>query len=151
MLIVALEMPPCGNTSLNQKGGGLAVNQKFFEKVLSGVPIGTTLDPDYHVTGIRESRGENAFFYSIPNNKGAKRSQKSVGESEFEKAYQHLLDEGEFTLPWFKENMPIAASQSTSCSFKVVGEVFATLGLARRVRSGRGHKYIRQTCPSGDE
>jgi hypothetical protein len=93
------------------------------------------------VTGVRASRGESALFYSIPNKTGAKRSQKSIVGSELEKAYQRLLDEGEFSLPWFKENMPITASQSTSCSFKVVGEVFAFLGLARRVPTRRGHKY----------
>jgi hypothetical protein len=134
---------PGGYTSQRSgKAEKLAVNSAIFQKIEVELPIGTRLNPDYHVTGVRESRGENALFYSIPSNKGSKRSQKSIVESEFERAYQYLLDEGEFTVAWFKENMPITASQSTSCSFKVVGEVFAVLGLARRIRSGRGHKYI---------
>jgi hypothetical protein len=118
-------------------------NSGVIQRIANELPVGARLDPSYLVTGVRASRGESALFYSIPNKTAGKRSQKSIVGSEFEKAYQRLLDEGEFTLPWFKENMPMTASQSTSCSFKVVGEVFAFLGLARRVPSGRGHKYAR--------
>jgi hypothetical protein len=116
-------------------------NSGVFRRIANELPIGTRLDPNYLVTGVRASRGESALFYSIPNKTDGKRSQKSIVGSEFEKAYRRLLVEGEFTLPWFKEIMPMTASQSTSCSFKVVGGVFAFLGLARRVPAGRGHKY----------
>jgi hypothetical protein len=118
-------------------------DSEVFRRIANELPVGGRLDPNYLVTGVRASRGESALFYSIPSKMAGKRCQKSIVASEFEKAYRHLLDEGEFTLTWFKENLPMTASQSSSCSFKVVGEVFAFLGLARRIPSGRGHKYVR--------
>jgi DNA-binding cell septation regulator SpoVG len=119
--------------------------RKIFRQIEQEISIETKLSPDYRVTGIRKSRGQSALFYSIPNKKTQKRSQKSIVESEFAKAHRHLLDEGELTIAWFKDNLPITASQSTSCSFKVIGEVFVLLGLAQRKRCGRGHKYIAMT------
>ncbi len=118
------------------------MTEDFFDSLRKRVPLGTRLEPDYHSTGIRASRGESAFFYSIPSKSGKKASQKSIVESEFQKAYIQLQNEGSFTLDWFKTNMPKTASQSTSCSFPVVGESFVLLGLAKRVKQGRGHAYI---------
>jgi hypothetical protein len=134
-------------TLAEDEAAELMGNSGIVQKIVQELPVGTRLDPNYLVTGVRASRGETALFYSIPSKMTGKRSQKSIVASELERAYQRLLDEGEFTLPWFKENMPVTASQSTSCSFKVVGEVFAGLGLARRVPSGRGHKYVQSASP----
>jgi hypothetical protein len=133
-------------TLAQRKGGEELGNLGILQKIANELPVGTRLDPNYLVTGVRASRGECALFYSIPNKTTGKRSQKTIVESEFEMAYRHLQDEGEFTLPWFKKNMPMTASQSTSCSFKVVGEIFVFLGLARRVSAGRGHKYAQSTA-----
>jgi hypothetical protein len=116
-------------TLAQRKGGEELGNLGILQKIANELP-----------------RGECALFYSIPNKTTGKRSQKTIVESEFEMAYRHLQDEGEFTLPWFKKNMPMTASQSTSCSFKVVGEIFVFLGLARRVSAGRGHKYAQSTA-----
>jgi hypothetical protein len=116
---------------------------RLFQKITNELPIDTKLDPNYRVMGVRASRGELGLFYSIPSKTCERPSQKSIVQSEWEKAYQCLLDKGEFTLPWFKQHMVITARQSTSCSFRVVGEVFTFFGLAWRVPSGRGHKYVR--------
>ena len=122
-----------------------------FQRIINELPIDTVLDPNYRVTGVRSSHGELGLFYSIPSKTSERRSQKSIVRSEWEKAYKCLLDEGEYTLPWFKQNMLITGRQSTSCSFRVVGEVFAFLGLAQRVPSRPGYKYVRSDLQRGDD
>ena len=115
---------------------------RVFDSLVTEIPVDTRLPPNYRLTGIRESRQERALFYSIPSNRGRKPSQKSIVESEFVTAYCHLRSGGDLTKTWFCEHLPITASQSTSCSFKVLGELCVLLGVAERARSGRGLKYI---------
>ncbi|WP_198152079.1 hypothetical protein [Granulicella tundricola] len=127
-------------TNPSQNKQSTAQPQKNLAADSSHTPTSSNRPPAQRL--LRPSRGESALFYSIPNRTTGKRSQKSIVQSELDMAYQRLVDEGEFTLHWFKENMPITASQSSSCSFKVVGEAFAFLRLAERIPFGRGHKYV---------
>lgn len=117
----------------------LAVTQL---SLLSSLPVGTKLQPDYEVLGLRESRDGRGLFYKIPNRNGGRPYSKKVIEMEFEKERTYFEMSREFTLDWYRANMPITAKQSDSCSFRLVGEIFAFHGLAKRVAHGRGHKYV---------
>ena len=113
---------------------------KIFPQIRA-IPVGTVFEPNYIVNTIGTSRGEPALVYVIRNRGVGKPSTKRICESEWELAYQQLLGPGQFTLDWFKENMPYAAKDG-QCSFRVTGEAFAWLGLARRMPDKRGSKFI---------
>jgi hypothetical protein len=112
----------------------------IFDRIRT-IPIGTKIRPDYTVKGLGKSRGEEALVYLVPNRSGGKPSEKRVRSSEWETAYQHLLSGNQMTRNWFEENMPDAAKDGT-CGFRVTGEVFVLLGLAREASDGSGLKYV---------
>ncbi len=113
---------------------------KIFPKVRA-IPVGTVFPPNYVVKTIGTSRGEPALVYVIRSRAGDRPSTKRISESEWELAYRQLLSSGQFTLDWFKKNMPYAAKDG-QCSFRVAGEAFASFGLARRMPDKRGSKFI---------
>jgi hypothetical protein len=78
--------------------------------------------------GVR--RGEAALIYFIPIKKHPDRpSEKGVTESEFEQAYQQIIENGEFSRKWFDQNMQ-ACSKEGGCNFTTIGGIFKLLGIA---------------------
>lgn len=117
---------------------------KVFPQV-SAIPAGTVLPPNYRVKTIGTSRNQPALVYFIPNKQGGTPSTKRICESDWELAYGNLLKSGQFTLRWFEKNMLCAVDGQ--CGFRVTGEVFVSLGFARRVPDGRGSKFVLISTP----
>ena len=82
------------------------------------------------VKGWGTRRGERALIYKIPNNKNPERPyEKGVTIPEFKQAYEKIVQFGEFSSRWFKENMN-ECSKDGSCNFTTIGGIFELLGLA---------------------
>jgi len=85
---------------------------------------------DFIIKGWGKRRGENAFIYFIPNhNNSEKPYQKGITESEFEKAYNQLICQGEFSRIWFNQEMKDCASEG-GCNFTTIGGIFILLNVA---------------------
>ena len=108
---------------------------------VQAIPAGTKLAPDYTVKGLGKSRGEAALVYLVPNKQGGEPWKKRIRQSEWETAYQHLTNGGHITRAWFKQNIPDAYKDGP-CTFRVMGEVLVSLGVARRIKENIGSKYI---------
>lgn len=87
------------------------------------------------IKGEGESRGEKALVYCIPNNKNPKKpTTKRVTKSEFIKAYKQLCENGEFTKPWFNNN--ITCKKDGGCNFIMMGNIFLEIGEATFYKRG---------------
>jgi len=84
--------------------------------------------------GVR--RGESALIYTIPSHTGARRYEKGVTLSEFEKAYAQLQSAGHLDRSWFNSELSACAKEG-SCNFTTIGGVFEILGLAKYAERGR--------------
>lgn len=66
----------------------------------------------------------------MPNHKHpSKPHRKGVTVSEFEQAYERLIENGEFTREWFNANM-LACRKDGSCNFTTIGGLFQLVGVA---------------------
>ena len=85
---------------------------------------------EFVVKGWGSRRGERALIYKIPNNKNPDRPyEKGVTVSELKQAYEKVVNSGEFSSRWFKENMT-ECSKEGSCNFTTIGGIFELLGIA---------------------
>jgi hypothetical protein len=112
----------------------------IFEQVRT-ITIGTKIHPDYKVKGVGKSRGEEALVYLVPNRRGGKPSEKRVRKSEWEAAYQHLLNGGHITRDWFQQNIS-DADKDGPCGFRFTGEVLVLIGAAIRIDEASSSKYV---------
>jgi hypothetical protein len=88
------------------------------------------------VKGLGVRRGESALIYLVPNIKNPRKPhQKGINILEFEKAYQQLLNSGEFTAQWFGDNLPECCNEGW-CNFTTIGGLFCLLGEAKYVEPG---------------
>jgi hypothetical protein len=84
----------------------------------------------FKIKGLGKRRKEKALIYYIPNhNNPEKPYQKGITASEFEIAYQQLLNNGELSRSWFNKNLSQCAEEGT-CNFTTVGGIFELLDLA---------------------
>jgi hypothetical protein len=84
----------------------------------------------FKVKGWGTRRGEIALIYYIPSHTNpSKPYEKGVTITEFEQAYQQLINEGQIERKWFNENM-IACSKEGGCNFTTIGGIFELLGIA---------------------
>jgi hypothetical protein len=91
---------------------------------------------DFVVKAWGERRGSRALIYTIPNNRiPTKPYQKGVTGPEWDQAFAHLMDTGEFTRSWFNQFMPACAKEG-GCNFTTIGGVFCALGYADYVQRG---------------
>lgn len=82
-------------------------------------------------------RSERALIYSMPNHKNSEKPhEKGVTESEFQQAFEQLLDTGSFSRQWFNTNM-VACRKEGSCNFTSIGGIFQLIGLAQYDSAGR--------------
>lgn len=97
---------------------------------------------EFKIKGWGTRRGEAALTYWIPNHKSpGKPLVKGVTVTEFQRAYNELLESARFTRGWFNSNLPACAKEG-SCNFTTIGGVFQLLGVAHYARPGT---YI-QSC-----
>jgi hypothetical protein len=91
---------------------------------------------DFVVKGWGERGGEEALVYLIPNHRNqSKPSQKGITASEWQSAYNRLVEEGELTKTWFQSYLPRCAAEE-GCNFTTIGGIFSLLGLATYDRPG---------------
>lgn len=95
---------------------------------------------DFRVKKWGMRRGERALVYLIPNHTNPQKPhEKGITESEFQRAYERLMQEGEFSHQWFNQHMSECASEG-DCNFTTIGGIFQLLGVAEYQRA----KYIRK-------
>ncbi len=103
------------------------VRREVHQGAIVPKPVSTR---EYVVKGWGRRRGEDALIYLIPNRTNPGHSyQKGIAESELEKAYQHLREDGEISRKWFDRNMQACAKEG-SCNFTTLGGIFELLGIA---------------------
>jgi hypothetical protein len=114
-------------TSEPDEGGG----QTIFQRVASTMKSGATIPgTNYVVKGLGKRRGQDALVYQIRNShKPTKPSEKGVNESEWQKAYDRLMQNGDFSRKWFETGMKDCAD-GQPCNFAAIGKTFVSLGLA---------------------
>lgn len=117
----------------------------IFEDLLNIARPGTIIPKpeakaEFRVKGLGVRRGEQAIIYTVPNSKCPQRpSEKGINISEFEAAYNQLMNTGELTRQWFQKNLP-RCNKEGDCNFTTVGGLFVKLGRAEY--AGKG-KYLR--------
>ncbi|HEY6348199.1 MAG TPA: hypothetical protein VI636_02195 [Candidatus Angelobacter sp.] len=116
----------------------------IFREIKAQAQPGTAIpETSYRVKGIGKRRGEDALVYLIPNRKASSSPhQKGVTGLEFERAYQHLTEDGDFTRRWFKLNMPDCEKEGP-CQFLAIGGLFVLLGRASKQRG----RYVLRSEP----
>ena len=113
-----------------------------FEDLLRIAMPGTVIpkpkaEAKFLVKGVGMRRGEQAIVYAVPNHIHPLRpGEKGINISEFEAAYKQLMDAGELTREWFRENLPECDREGT-CNFTTVGGLFVLLGKAKYDGPGR--------------
>jgi hypothetical protein len=91
---------------------------------------------EFKIKGWGKRRGELALTYCIPNHKGPERPLvKGITVTEFKRAYNQLLESGQFTRRWFNTNLEFCAKEG-SCNFTTIGGIFQLIGLANYARPG---------------
>jgi hypothetical protein len=89
---------------------------------------------DFVIKGWGKRRREIALIYRIPNQKNPGfYYEKGITKSEFEKAYQQILNNGNFSTEWFNQNMQGCAKEG-GCNFTTIGGIFELLGLVNYER-----------------
>jgi len=97
---------------------------------------------DFVIKGWGKRRGEVALIYRIPNQKNPGfYYEKGIAKSEFEKAYQQILNNNNFSREWFNENLQGCAKEG-DCNFTTIGGIFELLGLVEYKRGIYQKKMI---------
>jgi hypothetical protein len=115
------------------------------EQIKRMIPPGTTIPKpntraDCIVKGWGRRRGENALIYLIPNHKNSKKPyEKGITESEWKRAYQQIINKGDFSRKWFNRHMK-RCSEEGGCNFTTIGGIFQLLGIA--VYEKKGAYYL---------
>jgi hypothetical protein len=74
--------------------------------------------------------GRRALVYTIPNHKNrTKPYEKGITVPEWDQAFEHLTDTGDFSRSWFEQSMPACAKEG-GCNFTTIGGIFELLGYA---------------------
>lgn len=113
----------------------------IWNNILNMAPPGTVIPKpaakgDFVVDRIGKRRGETALIYTVPNHKNPKKPyKKGITISEFERAHQKLVIDGEFTRRWFRKNMPRCNSEG-GCNFTTIGGLFVLIGEAEYIGIG---------------
>jgi len=89
---------------------------------------------DFVIKGWGKRRGEDALIYYIPNHRNPNKPyQKGIAVSEWEQAFNELMETGSFSREWFNEHMEPCMKEGT-CNFTTIGGIFELLGIARYER-----------------
>lgn len=100
---------------------------------------------EFRVEGWRVSRGERALVYSIPNHADPSNPHKKrIRRSDFEQAYERLIESGELRSSWFKKNMPVCANDGM-CNFTTIGGIFILLKHAIYDEQEGGYRHVRRS------
>jgi len=113
--------------------------QDILGKIEAAVAGGTVIPKpeargDFVVKGWGTRRGERALIYTIPNHKTPTRPyQKGITVSEWQRAFDCLIANGEMSRSWFERSLPACAKEG-GCNFTTIGGIFELLGHARHER-----------------
>jgi hypothetical protein len=120
------------------------VTTVIFREIKAQVQPGTHIpETRYRVKGIGTRRAEDALVYLIPNRKKPSSPySKGITASEFERAYEHLNQNGDFSRGWFQLNMP-DCDKDGPCQFLAIGGLFVLLGKASKQRG----RYVLRSEP----
>ena len=85
----------------------------------------------FRVKGWGTRRGERALVYFIPNhNNASKPYEKGITLSEWKKAFERLVINGEFSKEWFEKDLAACAIEG-GCNFTTIGGLFIHAGVAK--------------------
>jgi hypothetical protein len=103
----------------------------IYQEAVKAFPPGANLPgTTYTIKGFGKTRGADAIVYFIPNRADPKKPyQKRLAASELRRAYDQLLNTGQFTRVWFSSEMKECAKVGP-CNFLAMGAIFVGLKLA---------------------
>ncbi|WP_297338715.1 hypothetical protein [Pseudophaeobacter sp.] len=114
-------------------------NEAIF--LIKEIPVGTLIpkpksgQAEIARWGIR--RRSPALIYQIPNHQiPTNPHKKGVTIEEFRKAFEQLMQSGEFKRSWFEDHLP-ACRKEGSCNFTTIGGIFSLIGLSEYAGPGR--------------
>ncbi|MDE0512593.1 MAG: hypothetical protein OXI88_12490 [Gammaproteobacteria bacterium] len=125
-----------------------SITDRIRAEIHTGAMVPKPSAPEsYRIKGWGRRRGEQALVYFIPSRGNPNYPhEKGITETEFELAWQHLLQAGEITRRWFNGKLPACAREG-SCNFTTIGGIFELLGEASY--SSRG-TYRRTSGKTGN-